>query len=176
MKTPWVGKGRVLLLWSGNYNVVTNNTWDTLLQSLCYTYYYQYFMHIFMQLTYLLTLLHKSSNSKPETVEYGELVFNYVCVWVTWMGVAPFIRGEAGYHKQHEADTQYPGYHVDPHVQVQRGQEGEQFGRFWFGFLVQNGNTKVQKWFGEIHPFLSVVCYSHSGHCDISFLNYKYMS
>ncbi len=41
-----------------------------------------------------LTLLHKRSYSKPQTIEQWELILHHVRVWITWMRVVPFIWAE----------------------------------------------------------------------------------
>lgn len=37
------------------------------------------------------TLLHESSNSKPETIEQGEIVFHYIRVGIARVGVIPLV-------------------------------------------------------------------------------------
>ena len=71
-------------------------------------------------------MLHQGPDAEPETVEQGELVLDDVAVGIAGVRIVPLVRTEPSEDKQGETDDQVGDQHVDPDVDGEGVEEGEE--------------------------------------------------
>ena len=74
------------------------------------------------------------------------------------MGIVPLIRAEPGQDEEQDGDDEVGKDHVYPHIQGERGHEGEKFRILFFRFSIKNTDPKCHEWVGEVNSLLSFIC------------------
>jgi len=74
------------------------------------------------------------------------------------------------YNKQHKADTEVGGDHVDPDVDRERQEEREQVGWGLYGLLEDDRDAQVEERHSKVHNPRPIVCYGQPGRGYIGFL------
>ncbi len=76
-----------------------------------------------------------------------------------------------GQDEHNERDTDVSGAHGDPHLHGHGRQEGEQTGRLFLRFFVQNADARVHERQREIHRLLTLVADGQVSNGQIRFLS-----
>ena len=115
-------------------------------------------------------MLHKRSNRKPQTVQQRELVLHDIRVGVTRVRVVPLVRTESRENEQHEADEKIGCHHVNPDMDGQRRQEGEEARVLARRLLEEDANAEVHEGLGEVDDLLARIADGQRGHRQVHFL------
>ena len=102
-------------------------------------------------------LLHEGADSEPHGVAEGELVDQDLGLVIAGVGVVPLVGAEPGEDEQEDGHPEVGRGGVDPHVQGQWGEEGEQVRRLLLGLLVEDADPEVHEGHGEVHGLLPLV-------------------
>ena len=82
----------------------------------------------------------------------------------------PLVGAQPGEEEEEERHGEVGRDDVDPHVEGERGEEGEEVGVLLGGLLVQNGHAEVHEGHGEVHPLLPLVGDGDVGHHQVGLL------
>ena len=95
-------------------------------------------------------LLHEGADGKPEGVRQGEDVLKNVVIGVARVWVVPLVGAEAGQDVHHEADDQVGGDDVDPDLDGQGVEKGEEAGALATRALEEDAYAEVHEWLREV--------------------------
>ena len=102
-------------------------------------------------------MLHQRTDCEPHRVAERKLVDQDFRLVVAGVGVVPLVGAEPGEDEEEDGDTEVGHGRVDPHVQGQRREEGEQVGRLLLRLLVEDADAQVHEGHGEVDGLLSLV-------------------
>ena len=115
-------------------------------------------------------MLHQGPDCEPHGVAEGELVDQDLRLVVAGVGVVPLVRAEPGEDKEEDRYPEVGHGGVDPHVQGQRRQEGEQVWRFLLRLLVEDADAEVHEGHGEVDGLLPLVGDGQVGYGEVRLL------
>ena len=90
-------------------------------------------------------MLHERPDGEPEAVGEGELVVDNVGVLVARVLVVPLVRTEPGDDEEDEADDEVRHEHVDPDLEGQRREKGEQARVLLLRTLEEDADAEVHE-------------------------------
>lgn len=100
--------------------------------------------------------MHKRAHSEPQAIPGCELVLHVVVVLIAWVSATPLVRRESRQDHHDQTDQDVGDQRIDPNLQRERIQEGEQAGLFTRRYFVQDAYAQADEGLRKVNYLLAL--------------------